>query len=83
MQFFSAITSQAVTASKPDTSAEELENTRSLLTQWIDQVKDAPHQEPVKNYFQFLLAYVNKEDYYTYLENVPPELKKIFEKITV
>ncbi|MDQ1352309.1 MAG: Tetratricopeptide repeat protein [Acidobacteriota bacterium] len=79
MQFFSGITSQAVAASKPETDAEELENTRSQLTEWIDQVKDDPHQEPVKNYFQFLLAYVNKEDYQTLLQNLDPELKTIFE----
>jgi hypothetical protein len=79
MQFFSGITAQAVAASKPDTNAEELENTRSQLIQWIDQVKDDPHQEPVKNYFQFLLAYVNKENYQTLLETIPPELKEIFE----
>ncbi|HLP61336.1 MAG TPA: hypothetical protein VK186_21005 [Candidatus Deferrimicrobium sp.] len=79
MQFFSEITSQAVAASKPETGAEELENTRSQLTEWIDQVKDDPHQEPVKNYFQFLLAYVKKDDYQTLLQNIDPELKTIFE----
>jgi len=79
MQFFSGITAQAVATSKPETSAEDIENTRSLLTQWIDDVQDDPHQEPVKNYFQMLLAYVNKEDYQTLLQNIDPELKEIFE----
>jgi len=81
MQFFSGITAQAVATSKLETSAEDIEQTRSLLTQWIDQIKDDTHQEPVKNYFQFLLAYVNKEDYQTPLQNIDPELKTIFEKV--
>ncbi|MDQ1354105.1 MAG: Tetratricopeptide repeat protein [Acidobacteriota bacterium] len=79
MQFFSGITAQAVTASKPETSAEEIEQTRAQLSQWIDDVKDDPHQQPVKHYFQMLLAYVNKEDYQTLLQNIDPELKEIFE----
>lgn len=62
MQFFSGITAQVVAATKPETSAEELENTRSLLTEWIDDVKDDPHQEPVKNYFHLLVSYCELED---------------------
>jgi dynactin complex subunit len=80
MLFISDITAQAVATAKPETSAEDIEQTRSLLTQWIDDVKDDPHQQPVKNYFQMLLSYVNKEDYHTLLQNIDPELKEIFEK---
>jgi tetratricopeptide (TPR) repeat protein len=80
MEFFAAVTTDAVTAKEKNTG--EKEKTIARIKQILDQLpQDNPEVEYIKSYLQMLLAYVQGEEVQAYLEKIPKELKEIFEKI--
>ncbi|NIO88020.1 MAG: tetratricopeptide repeat protein [Candidatus Aminicenantes bacterium] len=79
-EFLIAITKEAVYASASEKSSEEKEKLAAQLNQFIEQLPDAPEAQGIKSYFQLLLAAVKGEDHRKHLENLPNELKELFEK---
>jgi tetratricopeptide (TPR) repeat protein len=79
MEFFAAVTTDAVTAKEKN--KEEKEKTIARIKEILEQLpQDNPEVEAVKSYLQMLLAYVKGENVQAYLEKIPAELKEIFEK---
>jgi tetratricopeptide (TPR) repeat protein len=80
MDFFAAVTTEAISAKEKNTG--EKEKTIARIKEILDQLpQDNPEVEEIKSYLQMLLAYVKGEEVQAYLEKIPAELKEIFEKI--
>jgi hypothetical protein len=58
----------------------EKEKLAAQLSELIEKLPDAQETQGLKSYFQLLLAAVKGEDHRQHLENVPDELKELFER---
>jgi len=74
-----AITSNAAAAKK--NNKEKKEEIITQLNQLIEEIEKLPNNdsEPLKSYFQMLLAFVKDENIDAYLKNLPDQLKELFE----
>jgi len=79
LEFLITITSDAMAAKK--NNKEKKEEIITQLNQLIEEIEKLPNNdsEPLKSYFQMLLAFVKDENIDAYLKNLPDQLKELFE----